>query len=121
MRSQNFRLKIRISKNLAREKRKLCAGKVESPLHYQFKRKEDFRASEAGNKLSFEALQDSLRIRAQWSRKNDESQRTSGLLLWVYFMGISTAWPKSGKPGWPTDGDVACGPSGGPVAVDREG
>jgi hypothetical protein len=28
-----------------------------------------------------------------------------GLLLWVYFMGISTA----------------CGPSGGPVAVDPEG
>ena len=44
-----------------------------------------------------------------------------GLLLWVYFMGISMAWPRSGKPGWPIDGDVACGPSGGPVAVDHEG
>jgi hypothetical protein len=44
-----------------------------------------------------------------------------GLLLWVYFMGISTAWPRSGKPGWPIVGDEACGPSGGPVAVDPEG
>jgi hypothetical protein len=42
-------------------------------------------------------------------------------VLWVYFMGISTAWPRSGKLGWPIDGDVACGPSGGPVAVDPEG
>ena len=40
-----------------------------------------------------------------------------GLLLWVYFMGISTTWSRSGKPGWPTDGDVACGPSGGPQMV----
>jgi hypothetical protein len=24
-----------------------------------------------------------------------------GLLLWVYFMGISTAWPRFGKPGGP--------------------
>ena len=44
-----------------------------------------------------------------------------GLLLWVYFMGISTAWPRSGKPGWPIVGGEACGPSGGPVAVDHEG
>jgi hypothetical protein len=43
------------------------------------------------------------------------------LLLWVYFMGISTAWLRSGKPGWPTVGDEACGPSDGPVAVDHEG
>jgi hypothetical protein len=28
-------------------------------------------------------------------------------VLWVYFMCISTAWPRSSKPGWPTDGDVA--------------
>ena len=44
-----------------------------------------------------------------------------GLLLWVYFMGISTTWPGSGKPGWPQMMMVAYGPSGGPVAVDREG
>jgi hypothetical protein len=42
-------------------------------------------------------------------------------LLWVYFMGISTAWLRSGKPGWPTDGDVACGPLSDPVAVNPEG
>ena len=42
-------------------------------------------------------------------------------LLWVYFMGVPSTVPRSGKPGWPTDGDEACGPSGGPVAVDREG
>jgi hypothetical protein len=41
-------------------------------------------------------------------------------VLWVYFMGISTAWTRSSKPGWPIDGDVTCGPSGGPVAVDHE-
>ena len=44
-----------------------------------------------------------------------------GLLLWVYFMGVPSIVPRSGKPGWPIDGDVACGPSGGPVAVDPEG
>ena len=44
-----------------------------------------------------------------------------GLLLWVYFMGVPSTVPRSGKPGWPTDGDEACGPSGGPVAVDHEG
>ena len=44
-----------------------------------------------------------------------------GLLLWVYFMGVPSTVPRSGKPGWPTDGDVACGPSGGPVAVDHDG
>ena len=44
-----------------------------------------------------------------------------GLLLWVYFMGVPSTVPRSGKPGWPIDGDVACGPSGGPVAVDPEG
>jgi hypothetical protein len=42
-------------------------------------------------------------------------------LLWVYFMSISTAWPRSGKSGWPTYGGVACGRSGGPVAVDHDG
>jgi hypothetical protein len=42
-------------------------------------------------------------------------------LLWVYFMGISTTWPRSGEPGWHIVGDVACGPSGGPFAVDPEG
>jgi hypothetical protein len=44
-----------------------------------------------------------------------------GLLLWVYFMGVPSTVPRSGKPGWPTDGDEACGPSGGPVAVDHAG
>ena len=44
-----------------------------------------------------------------------------GLLLWVYFMGVPSTVPRSGKPGWPIDGDVACGPSGGPVVVDHEG
>jgi hypothetical protein len=42
-------------------------------------------------------------------------------VLWVYFMGISTVCPRSGKPGLLIVGDVACGPSGGPVAVDPEG
>jgi hypothetical protein len=36
-------------------------------------------------------------------------------------MGIATTWPRSGKPAWPTDGDVACGTSGGPVAADHDG
>jgi hypothetical protein len=44
-----------------------------------------------------------------------------GLLLWVYFMGVPSTVPRSGKPGWPTDGGEACGPSGGPVAVDPDG
>ena len=44
-----------------------------------------------------------------------------GLLLWVYLMGVPSTVPRSGKPGWPTDGDEACGPSGGPVAVDHVG
>ncbi len=37
-----------------------------------------------------------------------------GLLLWVYFMGVSTAWPRSGKPGWPIDGDGGMWPIGRP-------
>jgi hypothetical protein len=42
-------------------------------------------------------------------------------LLWVYFMGVPSTVPRSGKPSWPTDGDVACGPSRDPIAVDHEG
>jgi hypothetical protein len=41
--------------------------------------------------------------------------------LWVYFMGVPSTVLRSGKPGWPIDGDVACSPSGGPVVVDHDG
>ena len=70
---------------------------------------------------SFEVLRDSLRIQVNEVGGMMNLGELRGLLLWVYFMGISTTWPGSGKPGWPTDGGVACGPSGGPVAVDHEG
>jgi hypothetical protein len=36
-------------------------------------------------------------------------------------MGVPSTVPRSGKSGWPTNGDVACGLSGGPVAVDHGG
>ncbi|KAK1649950.1 hypothetical protein QYE76_067755 [Lolium multiflorum] len=42
------------------------------------------------------------------------------VLLWVYFMGVPSIVPRSGKPGWPTDGDEACGPSGGPIVDPTE-
>ncbi|KAK1699017.1 hypothetical protein QYE76_015714 [Lolium multiflorum] len=38
-------------------------------------------------------------------------------MLWVYFMGVPSTVPRSGKPGWPTDGDEACGPSGGRLSL----
>ena len=56
-----------------------------------------------------------------WRKLQEKLGELWGLLLWVYFMGVPSTVPRSGKPGWPTDGDEACGPSGGPVAVDHEG
>ena len=70
---------------------------------------------------SFEGVRDSLRIQANEVGGMMNLGELRGLLLWVYFMGVSTVWPRSGKPGWPIVGDEACGPSGGPVAVDPEG
>jgi hypothetical protein len=49
------------------------------------------------------------------------AQASQPHLLWIYFMGVPSTMPRSGKPGWPIDGDVACGPSGGLVAVDPKG
>ena len=37
-----------------------------------------------------------------------------GLLLWVYFMGVPSTVPRSGKPGWPIDGDGGIWPIGRP-------
>ena len=37
-----------------------------------------------------------------------------GLLLWVYFMGVPSTVPRSGKPGWPRDGDGGMWPIGRP-------
>ena len=36
------------------------------------------------------------------------------LLLWVYFMGVPSTVPRSGKPGWPIDGDGGIWPIGRP-------
>jgi hypothetical protein len=33
-----------------------------------------------------------------------------GLLLWVYFMGVPSSVARSGKPGWPIDGDGGAWP-----------
>ena len=87
---------------------------------YRYRRTNDFRLTEIGNDEVLEDLQDSLRIRIKLDGGMMNLGELRGLLLWVYFMGISTAWPRSGKPGWPIVGGEACGPSGGPVAVDRE-
>ncbi|KAK1561685.1 hypothetical protein QYE76_017663 [Lolium multiflorum] len=35
-------------------------------------------------------------------------------LLWVYFMGVPSTVPRSGKPGWPIDGDGGMRPIGRP-------
>ena len=37
-----------------------------------------------------------------------------GLLLWVYFIGVPSTMPRSGKPGWPTDGGGGIWPTGRP-------